>query len=70
MLQVNSGPDVDGTYSVIVKNSVFSDIVSEDPLYVYRGSATPACQPDFNDDGNLNFIGISIFPQEFGEGFP
>ncbi|MBO6513054.1 MAG: hypothetical protein JJ974_03710 [Phycisphaerales bacterium] len=69
VLQIKSGPEVEGVYTVEVFDGPFS-ILSEPAYYLYRGHIAPACPPDFNNDGELDFFDVSQFIQEFTVGCP
>jgi WD40 repeat protein len=69
LLVITSGPEVEGVYTVEVSDGPFS-ITSDPAYYIYRGQSVPACQPDLNDDGQLNFLDVSLFLQQYGAGCP
>lgn len=69
VLQINSGPEVEGVYTVEVTDGPFS-IISEPAYYIYRGQSADACPPDLNDDGVLDFFDVSMFIQAYTAGCP
>ncbi len=69
VLQIASGPEVEGVYTVEVSDGPFS-ITSDPAYYVYRGQSTPECTADLTNDGVLDFFDVSAFLDAFGAGCP
>tara|TARA_R110002073_G_scaffold336260_1_gene531394 strand:+ start:151735 stop:153318 length:1584 start_codon:yes stop_codon:yes gene_type:complete len=69
LLLINSGPEVEGVYTVEVSDGPFS-ITSDPAYYLYRGQTSSTCPSDLNNDGELNFFDVSQFIQEFTLGCP
>jgi hypothetical protein len=69
-LNITAGPDTEGAYTCRVTSEATSDVFSEPGYLVYQGASAPACQPDFNDDGVLNFFDVSLFIQAYTAGCP
>ncbi len=70
VLVITSGPEIEGQYKVEITSAGFGSIFSDPAYYVYRGDVAPACQPDLNNDGDLDFFDVSMFIQIFTAGCP